>query len=459
MATRDDKAIEGEVSRRVLLGAAAVGAGLYADAIGPNPANAAPLHAPSHLPAPRPGARRMPSSFLWGASTAGHQVEGNNVNSDAWVMENVQPSIFPERSGDACDSLHRYADDIALLKKLGLNSYRFSIEWARIEPVEGVFSTAMLDYYKRVIACCHDAGIRPCVTFNHYVNPAWFAASGGLMRADGPEIFARYCETAARHLADGMHTAFTLNEPQAPIIIDILRRGSDRTMLAAMERAAAQACGSDRFVTWRTIDPVAGVEPTIRAHKLGYAAIKSVRNSLPVGVCLATIDYRGLGPNNIAAAVREQVDGPWMTAVKEAGDFVGVQNYWPVFLDDKGPAAAPEGTEINGVFPFDFDSLANCVRNTHAATGKPVMITENGLDSPDDSKRILYMTNVLERLGAVVDEGVPLLGYLHWSLIDNYEWGSFQSRFGLAEVDRTSFRRTPKPSAWVLGQFARRGLI
>ncbi|KQN90756.1 hypothetical protein ASE90_16810 [Sphingomonas sp. Leaf67] len=256
-----------------------------------------------------------------------------------------------------------------------------------------------------------------------------------------------------------MHMAFTLNEPQAPIIIDIMTKGADRAKLASMERAAAEVCGSDRFVTWKTIDPVAGVQPTIRAHKLGYAAIKSVRSSLPVGVCLATIDYRGIGENSIASEVRERIDGPWMAAAKQAGDFVGVQNYWPLYLDNKGPTTAPEGTVINGVFPFDFDSLNNCIRETHRATGKPILITENGLDSPDDGRRILYMTNVLNRLGNVLDEGIPLLGYLHWSLIDNYEWGSFQAKFGLAEVNRTTFKRTPKPSGWMLGEFARRGLI
>lgn len=459
MVTRRTTGEERQLSRRGVLGAAATGAGLYAAALAPTPAQAAPTGIPVRLPAPRRGARRMPASFLWGVSTAGHQIEGNNVNSDAWVMENVSPTIFPERSGDACDSLHRYPADIALIKRLGLNSYRFSIEWSRIEPVEGVFSLAMLDHYKRVIECCHDAGIRPCVSFNHYVNPGWFAASGGLMRPDGPAIFARYCEMAAKHLADGMHMAFTLNEPQAPIIVDILTQGRDRAKIAEMERAAAKACGSDRFVSWKTIDPVAGVDPAIRAHKLGYAAIKSVRSSLPVGVCLASIDYRGVGPGNIAARVRKQVDGPWLAAAKDAGDFVGVQNYWPLFFDDKGMIAAPKGIESDGFFAFEFDSLANCVRDTHAATGKPILVTENGFNGLDDAKRIRYLTNVLERLGKVVDEGVPLLGYLHWSLIDNYEWGSFDSRFGLVEVDRTSFKRTPKTSAWVMGGFARRGLL
>ncbi len=458
---KDGYVISGDdvVSRRGLLGAAAAGVGLLATAANPSSGVASPFSAPVSLPTPRPGARKLPKSFLWGASTAGHQIEGNNVNSDAWVLENVKSSIFPERSGDACDSLHRYPEDIALLRSLGLDSYRFSIEWARIEPVEGVFSLAMLDYYKRVIECCHNAGVRPCVSFNHYVNPAWFAASGGFMRPDGPEIFARYCETAAKHLADGMHIAFTLNEPQAPIIIDVMTKGADRGKLASMERSAAQACGSDRFVTWKTLDPVAGVEPVIRAHKLGFAAIKSVRASLPVGVCLATIDYRGVGENNVAAAVRKEIDGPWMAAAKDAGDFVGVQNYWPLYLDDKGPTTAPKGTEINNVFPFDFDSLNNCVRDTHRATGKPILVTENGLDSPYDARRVLYMTKVLSRLGDVMDQGVPLLGYLHWSLIDNYEWGSFQAKFGLADVDRTTFKRTPKPSGLMLGQFARRGVL
>ncbi len=143
-----------------------------------------------------------------------------------------------------------------------LNSYRCSIEWSRIEPLEDAFSIAMLDYYKRVIERCHTAGIRSCVAFTQLCQPAWFAASGGLMRPDGPEIFARHCETAARHLADGMYMGFKLDEPQAPIIIDILTRGSDSPKLVSIERAAAYAYGSDRFVTWQTIDPVAGVEPT-----------------------------------------------------------------------------------------------------------------------------------------------------------------------------------------------------
>ena len=443
------------LSRRSVLGVAAAGAAGLGIGISAGPAQAQPIS----LPEPRPDARKVPASFLWGVSTAGHQIEGNNVNSDAWLMENVKPTIFQERSGDACDSLNRVQQDIDLIKALGFNTYRFSIEWSRIEPSEGQFSLAMLDYYKRVIACCHKAGIRPAVTFNHYTTPVWFAASGGMMRSDGPDIFARYCQKAAEHLADGMHCAFTLNEPQAPAIIDTLSRGGSRKNIAAMAAAAAKASGSDRFVSWKTIDPEAGVVAMISAHKLAFSAIKSVRGDLPTGVCLASIDYRGVGPNNIANAVRDRIDGPWMAAVKEAGDFVGVQNYWPLYFNDKGLAAAPRGSEYNGFFVLDYQSLANCARQAHAATGKPVLITENGIDTNDDAKRIRYTLGTLRELGLAVAEGVPLMGYLHWSLLDNYEWGTYKSRFGLVAVDPATFRRTPKESAHILGAFAKRGRL
>jgi beta-glucosidase len=120
---------------------------------------------------------------------------------------------------------------------------------------------------------------------------------------------------------------------------------------------------------------------------------------------------------------------------------------------------APKGSEYNGFFVLDTQSLANCVRQAHAATGKPVLVTENGIDTNDDAKRIRYTLGTLHELGQAVAEGVPLLGYMHWSLLDNYEWGTFKSRYGLVEVDPATFRRMPKESAHVLGAFAQRGRL
>ncbi|RZM07981.1 MAG: glycoside hydrolase family 1 protein, partial [Sphingomonas sp.] len=161
-----------------------------------------------------PGLARQPrDAFLWGAATAGHQVEGNNVNADIWLLEQMKPTLFTEPSGDACDSLHRWDQDVAIVKALGLNAYRFSVEWSRIEPAEGQFSQAYLDHYARIVASCRAAGLAPVVTFNHFTTPRWFAARGGWEADDAPALFARYCDRVARAMAGGISHALTFNEP------------------------------------------------------------------------------------------------------------------------------------------------------------------------------------------------------------------------------------------------------
>ena len=152
------------LTRRNLL-ASAVGLGL-ATATGSRAASA-------------PASRQFPKHFLWGAATAAHQVEGNNLNSDSWLAKNVKPTIYAEPSGDACEHYHRFEEDIALLASIGFNSYRFSLEWARIEPEPGACSLAELDHHRRVLATCHEHHITPIVTFNHFTVPRWFAARGG----------------------------------------------------------------------------------------------------------------------------------------------------------------------------------------------------------------------------------------------------------------------------------------
>ena len=121
----------------------------------------------------------FPEGFIWGTATAAHQVEGNNINCDFWLLEHAPDTIFREPSGDACDHFHRYPQDIALLAQYGFNAYRFSIEWARIEPEEGFFSTAALDHYRRMLGACLENNILPCVTFHHFTSPRWFTADGG----------------------------------------------------------------------------------------------------------------------------------------------------------------------------------------------------------------------------------------------------------------------------------------
>jgi beta-glucosidase len=159
----------------------------------------------------------FPDGFLWGAATAAHQVEGNNTHSDYWLLEHVPDSLFREPSGDACDHLHRFAEDIEILRKLGLTAYRFSIEWARVEPEPGCFSRATLEHYRRVLAACRDRGILPCVTFHHFTSPRWMAADGGWQEDAAIARFARYCERVTAHLGDLVGMACTLNEPDIPM--------------------------------------------------------------------------------------------------------------------------------------------------------------------------------------------------------------------------------------------------
>lgn len=139
--------------------------------------------------APVLAARRpAPSGFLWGAAISAHQSEGNNTNSDAWLAENVTPTLFRDRSGDACDSYHRFDEDFALAERLGFNCYRFGIEWARIEPSEDHVSNAVLDHYARMLEACRARGLRPIVTLNHFTTPLWFAARGGSEVDDAPRL-------------------------------------------------------------------------------------------------------------------------------------------------------------------------------------------------------------------------------------------------------------------------------
>lgn len=402
----------------------------------------------------------FPTGFLWGVATSGHQVEGNNIASDQWLMENVQPTAFRERSGDAVNGFALWPSDLDLVKSLGFNSYRFSLEWARIEPVEGGFSIAMLDHYKAMIEGCRARGLTPVVTFNHFTAPAWFSAAGGWLNPRAPTWFARFCERAARHLAAGVAYAITLNEPN---LLRLLRtmdlpEPALKSWRATLE-AAAKRSGTPRFsamnvMNWEDLDTALPI--MIDGHRQGRAAIKAVRPDLPVGVSLAITDEQAIGPNSRRDALRQEIYGAWLEAAK-GDDFLGVQNYDRSRIDAKGRMPAPVGARRNwsGAEVYA-PSLAGAVRYAHAATGVPILVSEHGVGTDDDTLRAELIPAALAELKKAMDEGVPVKGYLHWSLLDNFEWVfGYGPRFGLVSVDRTTFKRTPKPSAAVLARIAR----
>src|SRR4051812_34563611 len=196
--------------------------------------------------------QKFPDSFLWGVAGAAHQVEGGNVNSDAWVLEHIPNSPYVEPSGDACDHYHRYPQDIALIASLGFTTYRFSIEWARIEPEPGEFSFAALEHYRRMLAACHEHGLTPIVTYHHMTSPRWFAAKGGWEVLGNADFFARYCERATAHLGDLIGAACTLNEPNLGLLLQAWGFMPPDSVIAAApyRAAAAKAIGSDQFAAY-----------------------------------------------------------------------------------------------------------------------------------------------------------------------------------------------------------------
>jgi beta-glucosidase len=231
---------------------------------------------------------RFPPDFLWGTATAAHQIEGGNVNSDFWLAENVPETIFREPSGDACDSYHRYGDDIALAAELGFNTHRFGIEWARIEPEPGVFSRAALDHYLRVLECCHLHGLAPMVSLSHWTVPRWFAARGGFEQADSPELFARFAEQVGRHLGDGMAYVTTFNEANIQRVIgSSFHNPKVAPRLAAMKQACARACGSDRFSMVLFATSAEIEDQLVASHHRAAEALRAGPGSFQLGVTIS----------------------------------------------------------------------------------------------------------------------------------------------------------------------------
>jgi beta-glucosidase len=429
------------LSRRALLGVTSAALGLATT----NPAQAAVSVAAD-------GPFR--TNFLWGTATGGHQIEGSNVASDMWVMEHVHPTIFPESSGDACDSLNRWEEDLDLIQTLGLNAYRFSVEWSRIEPEPGEFSMAYLDYYARLLDGCLKRGIAPVVTFSHFSTPRWFAEQGNFQSRDGAALFGRYCDKVVRRMGHGMAYAVTLNEPNAAAQIRWAKLpASFYPTMKAMVAAAGKATGSPIFASSLFDAPVTA-DHLIAAHIEAHAAIKATRSDLPVGIGLSLDDDQAQGAASMRDAKRQDVYAPWFAVTRTHADFIGVQNYGRRIFDNKGEITLP-GVALGGRENLP-DSLGNAVRYAYAQTGKPVLVTENGMVTSDDALRTAFIPRAVEGLAKAAKAGVPVLGYLHWSLLDNFEWfHGYREKYGLVAVDWTTFRRTPKPSAHELSRIAR----
>ena len=408
---------------------------------------------------------QFPKGFLWGTATAAHQVEGNNRGCDFWLLEQTPGTTFAEPSGDACDHYHRYPEDIKLLAQLGFNSYRFSIEWARIEPEPGHFSIAALDHYRRMLAACWENRLVPCVTFQHFTAPLWLTADGGWEDHKSVDRFAKFCQRAVEHLGDMIGLACTINEANLNGSLSVRGIFPPQGLKHRLDFVgrAAKHCGTtvDRFGPYLFGDPFRINEIMLQAHLKSREAIKSGPGDFPVGITLSMDDYQAApgGEERRNQALAEDYD-PFLEAARE-DDFVGVQTYSRTRFGPNGPLRPENGAEVL-IMGYEFwpEALESTIRYASKKAGVPIYVTENGIGTDNDPQRIEYVKRALKGVTRCLQDGIDLRGYYYWSLLDNFEWVfGYKPQFGLIGVDRKTQLRTIKPSAAWLGGIARANLL
>ena len=378
----------------------------------------------------------FPPGFLWGVSVGAHQSEGNNVASDWWYRETQPQSPIGEPCGDAVDSYHRWREDLDLAASAGFTDYRFGIEWSRVEPADGRISRAEVGHYRRIVEGAVARGLRPMVTLHHFTLPLWFAASGGWGREDAVDRFCSYIDALAPVLDAGVARVMTINEPN---------------IVAVFPRLGPE--GLTRGL------PVPDPELTrvmITVHRAAVARLRAAHPLIEAGWGVSVQDYQAEpGAERDTEAYCEPRDQVFIRA-SAGDDYVGVQAYTRGRIGAGGqPVLDPAVPRTLTGWEFYPAALGGAVRRvSRIAPGVPIIVTENGVATSDDTQRIEYTTGALRSLRAVMDDGVNVRGYFHWSLLDNWEWGHWAPTFGLVAVNRATFARTPRPSLRWLGGLA-----
>lgn len=433
----------------------------------------------------------LPQDFLVGAATAAHQVEGNNIHSDYWAMEHMKYGNFNEPSLDAVDHYNRYEEDIKMVAEAGLNAYRFSIEWARIEPEQGVYDENEIEHYRKVLTCCRENGVEPIVTMMHFTSPKWLIENGGWENEATVEAFKNYCQYVTEQLGDLMHYVCTINEANMGIQVAAISARYRAQMMAKMQRMQqggaeekkdlegtaqvgmnfndmmanmqkqkeenVEIFGTDTPQTFVSARTPEGDMLVIRAHQAARAAMKAVKPELQIGLTLSLHDIQAQEGGEETAA-KEWVDEftHYVPYIKE-DDFFGLQNYSRSLIGPNGILPVPEGAEITQMdYEYYPEGLEHVIRRVYEEMPMPIMVTENGIATADDTRRVAYIQTAMNGVENCIQDGIPVKGYMYWSMMDNFEWQKgFGMTFGLISVDRTTQTRTAKPSLTVLGNYTK----
>ncbi|MFA4937209.1 MAG: family 1 glycosylhydrolase [Patescibacteria group bacterium] len=398
----------------------------------------------------------FPKNFLWGASTSAHQVEGNNINDwSEWETKNAgrlaqeadakysswvknwnkfadlarDPNNYT--SGPACDHYHKFAEDFDLVKQLGHNAHRFSIEWSRIEPEPGKFNEQEIKHYSQVITCLREHGIEPLVTLWHWPLPLWVARQGGWTNKKTIAYFTHYVEKVVNSLNQQVKFWITLNEPEAYVHFSYF--------------TGEWPPQKKNLLTYFRV-----ITKLIKAHQQAYQIIKKINPQAQVGIATYNTLFEAYDNKFINRILKILAD--WLVNfyflnhIKSYQDFIGLNHYGRNIINygfnkNENKIVSDMGWEL---YPKAiYQVLKELVRY-----GKPIYITENGLADAEDTRRTWYIKEILKYVHQAIQDGVDVRGYLHWSLLDNFEWDKgFWPHFGLIKVDYKTQNRTVRPSA------------
>jgi beta-glucosidase len=429
---------------------------------------------------------RFPDSFLWGAATSAYQIEGSPL------ADGAGPSIWHRfahtpgnteggETGDvACDHYRRYASDVALMKELGLDAYRFSIAWGRVVPEgAGRVNEAGLDFYERLVDALLEHGIEPFITLYHWDLPAALDDRGGWLNRDVAGWFAEYARAVVARLGDRVGRWATLNEPWVVMDGGYVRGGlapGHRNLFEGARvahnllRAHAEAVRALRAESEGEVGLVVNLEPKVPASDAADDEAATTRADAYMNRIFLDPVFRGAYPDELAETFGEawpEIPAEDLDLIREPIDFLGI-NYYTRAVVRAAPGTYPDGAERvrqerHPYTQMDWEVYAPALTDVllwvHERYGPvPLYVTENGAayyDPPqaehgrlDDPLRVSYFRGHLRAVHAAVEHGADVRGYFAWSLLDNYEWShGYSKRFGIVHVDFETQERTPKASA------------
>ena len=403
---------------------------------------------------------KFPHEFLWGASTSAHQVEGDNIHNDWWLAE--QGGALKEASNQACRHYELFPEDFRIAKDLGHNCHRFSIEWSRIEPQEGVFQSSEIKHYHKVIAELKNQGIEPIVTLHHFTNPVWFSQKGGWTKFKLQMYFLRFVEKMVKEFASEVRFWVTINEPLVYSSHSYLlgvwppkQRSLFKTVKVTLNLAQAH------------IQAYRLIHKAYQDKGLKRPMVSIAANLQAFEVCQPTLK------NKLAAYLRHKLYNLYFIEVllrNKTLDYIGINYYgrnlvdvenWGIrhlLLDTCKYNHHPLRKNSLGwdIYPQGLYKLLISLKKYKL----PIIITENGICTEDDDLRWDYIREHLEQVSKAMQEQVKVLGYIYWSLMDNFEWAEgFGPRFGLVHIDYQDQKRTIRSSARKLAEVSKGGMI